>query len=147
MDKITIKGIELTTLKRIKHPLGDIFHGLKSDNAAFKGFGEAYFSSIKDNAIKAWKRHKRMTLNLVVPVGKVKFVFYDDRNDSETKGTFNEYILSPDDNYCRLTVSPNIWFGFKGMDSTDSLVLNIADIPHDPEEVNRAEIIDIEYNW
>ena len=38
-------------------------------------FGEAYFSKIKFNKIKAWKYHSKMTLNLAVPHGKVKFVF------------------------------------------------------------------------
>ena len=33
------------------------------------GFEEAYFSLIDKDAVKAWKRHKTMTLNLVVPLG------------------------------------------------------------------------------
>ena len=32
-------------------------------------FGEAYFSKIKFNKIKAWKYHSKMMLNLAVPHG------------------------------------------------------------------------------
>ena len=38
---------------------------------------EAYFSIIKPGYIKAWKLHKKMTMNIVVPIGSVQFVFYD----------------------------------------------------------------------
>ena len=41
-------------------------------------FGEVYFSSIKPKSVKAWKLHKKMTLNIVVPVGKVRFALFDD---------------------------------------------------------------------
>ena len=40
-------------------------------------FGEIYFSNINSLCIKAWKKHKIMTLNLIVPIGKVRFVFHD----------------------------------------------------------------------
>ena len=36
-------------------------------------------SKIKFGKIKAWKFHTKMILNLIVPVGKVKFVFYSQK--------------------------------------------------------------------
>ena len=36
---------------------------------------EELFSTIKCNKIKAWKRHLKMTMNLIVPLGNVKFIF------------------------------------------------------------------------
>ena len=46
MDKIGVEGVLLTPLKRIHHPKGDVFHGMKKSDAGFSGFGEAYFSTI-----------------------------------------------------------------------------------------------------
>ena len=83
MDKINIEGVILTPLKKISHPRGDVFHGMKKSDNGYAGFGEAYFSTIKNGEIKGWNKHKRMTLNLVVPVGKVIFIIYDGREKSD----------------------------------------------------------------
>ncbi len=49
--------------------------------------------------------------------------------------------------YARLTVPPNIWMGFQGMSKSQSLLLNVADIEHDPKEGLKKEIEEISYNW
>ena len=74
-----LDGVILTPLKKIGHPKGDVFHAMKSSDEGFCGFGEAYFSVVSHNAIKAWKRHHEMTLNLVVPVGKIRFVLFESK--------------------------------------------------------------------
>ena len=73
--------IIIKPLKKFNLEEGDVLHALKSTDKEFSGFGEAYFSSIKTQKIKAWKRHLKMTMNLVVPVGNVQFNFYDDQKD------------------------------------------------------------------
>ena len=85
-----MEGVAVHPLKHIVVPKGDIYHALKSTDEGYAGFGEAYFSQIEQGAAKGWKRHNRMTLNLVVPVGAVKFVIYDDREGSPTRGQFEE---------------------------------------------------------
>jgi len=126
MDKIKIKGVILTPLKKITHPKGDILHGMKNNDDGYSGFGEAYFSTIKRGDIKGWNRHKNMTLNLIVPTGEVTFVIYDDREKSKTKETFYKVDLSPS-NYKRLTVPPGLWLAFKGgYANKNNLILNTA---------------------
>ena len=78
MGKIKNKKVLITPLKRIKVTNGDVLHALKKTDLGFSDFGEAYFSCIEKNQIKAWKKHKVMTLNLIVPYGRVKFVFTED---------------------------------------------------------------------
>lgn len=134
----------ITPLDIIKVNKGDIMHAMKSHDPGFSGFGEAYFSVVSYNAIKAWKRHHEMTLNLVVPVGKIRFVLFDDRKASNTQ--FQEVIISKD-NYCRLTVPPMVWIGFQGLSDNGSMLLNIADIEHNPHEVDKKNIEQIEFNW
>ena len=146
MVEVNIDGVALTPLKKIQHPMGDVFHGMKKSDVGFSGFGEAYFSTINNGEIKGWNKHKRMTLNLVVPMGEVTFVIYDDREKSRSKGKFFEVTLSQA-NYHRLTVPPGIWIAFKGNNSKPNLILNIADLEHDPEEIERLELDQIGYNW
>jgi len=87
-----------------------------------------------------------MTLNLIVPAGEIKFVMYDDRLESKTRTNFYEVRLSPK-NYKRLTVEPGIWMAFQGIDRYLNILLNIANIEHDPLEGESIGINDIKYNW
>jgi dTDP-4-dehydrorhamnose 3,5-epimerase len=136
--------IILNPLKVIDTKGGNVMHAMKNTDLGYKGFGEAYFSEIEYKSVKAWKRHKEMTLNLIVPVGKVRFILFDDREN--LKGIFKEFIIGHD-SYSRLTVPPLVWFGFQGLKKNISTVLNIANITHDPNEVDRKNIDEIEFNW
>ena len=144
MDRI-IPDVQLTSLKIINTPGGDVLHGMKNDDPGFAGFGEAYFSIVNPGTVKGWKRHKLMTLNLVVCFGKVRFVIYDDRRDQEDN-LFQEVILSSD-NYSRLTVPPMMWMGFQGVGTESNMLLNMVDIEHSAEEIDRLELNDINFNW
>jgi len=147
MDKITVSGVILTPLKQIFHPKGDVFHGMKASDLGYDGFGEAYFSTIHCDDIKPWKRHLRMTLNFVIPVGKIRFVIYDDRTDSPTKNSFFDVTLG-EGNYQRITIPAEVWVAFRGIGTGLNLLLNIASIEHDPTEIERKEKLeDIKYDW
>lgn len=141
-----IDGVVLTPLKQIDNPKGDIYHGIKASSKEFHGFGEMYFSLIKLNERKGWKKHTKMISNLIVPQGEVKFYLYDDRANSPTKGLFNEIKLSPKNYYC-LTVPNNIWMAFEGI--SDGMVVNFANIEHDPAEAITLDLFDpyIPYAW
>lgn len=148
---IMIDGVLLTPLKQISHPKGDVFHAMKRMDPGYIDFGEAYFSSIHQGLVKAWKCHSRMTLNLVCMVGSIHFVLYDGRGSSTTYGQFMEVTLSPDkpELYRRITIPPGVWMAFVGIGEGKSMLLNVADIPHDPtEQVNiPADESDIKFDF
>ncbi len=138
----TLGGIITTHLSTIPTDGGDVLHGIKKNEETYFGFGEAYFSNIKKGKIKGWKLHKDMTMNLIVPSGTVKFVFFDETFTSHKELTIGRL------NYCRVTVPPKIWFAFQGLDNQyPNLVFNFANLQHDPNEVIRKEINEIFYNW
>lgn len=128
-----VAGVIITPLKRIEGDKGSVFHGVKKTDEGFAGFGEAYFSTVNPQTIKGWKKHYEMTMNLVVPQGAIKFVIYDDRENSSTKGIFQEIIISSE-NYCRLTVPSQVWMAFEGIGNGQNLLLNVANMLHDPDE-------------
>ena len=134
MSKFNTRKITIKALQKFKLDEGDVFHALKASESEYHGFKEAYFSTIKNNKIKAWKRHFKMTMNLIVPIGKVQFIFYD-----ENKNLLKNIIIG-EDNYSRITVPPMIWFGFKGLSSKTSYILNISNELHDPSEVERKPL-------
>ena len=141
-----IEGLKVTRLKEIVTQGGNVFHGMKINDPGYVGFGEAYFSRIEARAIKPWKRHRKLTLNIVVPVGTIRFVVFDDRDESKTQGIFQEIILSQN-NYCRLTVPPMLWMAFQCVENEFGLLLNIADMPHDPLESDRKKLEEILFSW
>jgi dTDP-4-dehydrorhamnose 3,5-epimerase len=146
MDTEIISGVIITPLKKIINLKGDVFHGMKKSDSGYSGFGEAYFSTINYNDIKPWKKHKKMTLNFIVPVGEIQVVIYDDRENSPTKGKFNNFVISIND-YNRITIPPDVWVAFRGLSKELNLLLNITDIEHDPDEMERINFCDIVYQW
>mgnify|MGYP001172312743 CR=1 FL=1 len=134
-----IKGIIKTRLKKIENDSGSIYHAFKKSDESFKNFGEVYFSFVKKNVTKGWTLHKQMTLNLVVPVGKIVFNFIDYRDKSSTKNEKNIILMSKED-YFRLTIPPNILFAFRGIENNQNMLVNIADIEHDPNESIKEDL-------
>ena len=128
-----IDGINISPLKIINGNEGFIMHALKKNETDFNEFGEAYFSSVNYKSIKGWKKHTKMISNLIVPIGEIRFVFFDDRLGSITKGMFLEVYLKKE-NYSRLCVQPGIWMAFQGMSKNLNVLLNISSILHDPNE-------------
>ena len=141
-----IIGVKISPLKIIESPNGNVFHVMKNTDKEYISFGEAYFSSTNPNSIKGWKRHKIMQLNIIVNVGSIRFVIYDDRKNSHTLGCFQEEVLSLE-NYCRLTIPPMVWFAFQGTAKTKSILLNIASIPHNTKEVETQPLEKFNFHW
>lgn len=142
-----IEGVSLHPLKQISVPKGDLWHAFKVTDEGFVGFGEAYFTQIKPHEVKGWKRHNRYVLNLVVVSGTIKFIIYDDREDSITNGQFQEITLTPNGNYQRLTIAPGLWMAFAGADEDTSMLMDFIPEVHDPSEGDRKELAEIPYNF
>ena len=133
--------IQVKPQQQISTAGGDVWHALKSTEDSFIGFGEAYFSWVEPGAIKAWKQHLHMTMNLIVPIGTVRFIFYELENNSFREERIGKF------SYARLTVPPRIWFGFQGISGAPSLMLNVANMPHDPKEIERKSLEEIRFDW
>jgi dTDP-4-dehydrorhamnose 3,5-epimerase len=143
-----IDGVVLTPLRQIFDERGKVMHMLREDSPVFSRFGEIYFSCTHPGVVKAWHLHKEMTLNYAVIHGEIKFVLYDDRVDSPTRGEIQEFFISPE-NYMLVTVPPMIWNGFKSIGTTASIVANCSTLPHSADELERRSPSDpgIPYSW
>lgn len=132
----------LSPLSSFKSDSGSVLHALKHSDSLYNGFGEAYFSTVNYLAIKGWKMHTKMTLNIVVPFGDIKFCIF-----SPNSFHLRRELVIGESNYQRLTIFPNIWFGFQGLSEPHSILLNIADIPHDDGEVLCANLDQFVFPW
>ncbi len=146
MGGSVIDGVLVTPQRRISNPKGEVMHALKRSGPGFIGFAEAYFSTVLPGVTKGWKRHRRVTLNIVVPVGSIRFVIHDDRAESPTRGRFLEVALGPH-NYARLTVPPRLWTAFRGVGAGTNLLLNIIDEEHDSAEADDVDLSTFGFPW
>ncbi|HLF34046.1 MAG TPA: dTDP-4-dehydrorhamnose 3,5-epimerase family protein [Cyclobacteriaceae bacterium] len=132
MDFREIKDVLVSFPGVIDTPKGEVMKIMKKSDPEFVNFGEAYFSVVRKGMIKGLKRHSRMTCNLVVPAGSVTFLLFDDRKGSGTFGFVQRVNLSRSQ-YKKLTIPPGVIYGFIG-EEENNIILNIADIEHDPDE-------------
>ncbi|MDA9069114.1 dTDP-4-dehydrorhamnose 3,5-epimerase family protein, partial [Gammaproteobacteria bacterium] len=129
-----IDGVFVSDLKEIQDIKGSVLHVMRNDDALFKSFGECYCSEVNPGSVKGWKKHSLQSQNIAVPVGILKFVLIDLRPDSPSLNNFLEIFLGRPDNYSRLHIPINIWYGFKCISADPALIVNCADLPHQPEE-------------
>jgi len=143
-----IEGVTFAPLRRIPDERGTIMHMLRRDDPHFVDFGEIYFTTIYQDAVKGWHRHREMTLNYACPVGRIKLVLFDDREGSPTRGTLVEAYLGPD-NHALAVIPPEVWNGMKGLSAPFALVANCATHTHDPSRAERLDPYgsEIPYDW
>ena len=147
--ELPVDGVGIFPLKVFTDERGALLHMLRLESSNQERYGEIYFSEINPGVIKAWKYHSRMTQRLTVPVGRVKFVLYDDREGSPTRGAIATFVLGRPEFYRLLVIPQGIWYGFKGISENASLIANCPDIPHDPSELHSASIDSdvVPYRW
>ncbi|MDA9697645.1 cupin domain-containing protein [Candidatus Pelagibacter sp.] len=121
MKIITIKG------KIIRHKKGNIKKFITKKSKEFKGFGECYFSEIKKNQIKGWKKNRTTNQMISVIKGKVKFFLLDDRKKKINKLNL---ILDENKNYKKIIIPKNVWYAFKGVSDEKSILFNFLSIEH-----------------
>ena len=145
----SIEGVLVTGLRQIVDERGSVLHHMRSDAPEFTAFGECYFSEMVPGAVKAWKRHREQTQYLAVPIGRVRFVIYDDRESSPTVGELVCVELGRPDDYHRLRIPNGVWYGFTCLSDRPALIANCADRLHDPADAELRPEDDprIPYRW
>lgn len=116
-----------------KNLKGDVYKILNINSKIYKGFGELYMTTLNKNVSKGWNFHKKMTLNLFVVKGKVRFFL---RKDNKLiKKTFSE------DGNKILTVKPKVWFKIVNLINKKSKIMNFANLKHNQNEIIKKEIL------
>ena len=134
MTQIILPGVTFTPLRKIKVVGGDVYHGLKCGESSYTHFGELYFSFVENGAIKGWKQHKVMRLNLIVPVGNIEFFIHSEKENRTVS------LCIGDNNYGRLTIDPGYWMAFSGISDGINMLANLASIEHKPNEAINVDI-------
>lgn len=134
----SLAGVVVQPLDIVRDARGDILRMLRSDNPLFGPIHEVYFSYVNPGVIKAWKRHLLMTQRFAVPVGMIELILFDERDDSSTRGQLQVVQLGIE-SYSLIVIPPLVWYGFRGLSENPAMIVNCADMRHDPNEIERRE--------
>jgi len=129
-EDINIEGVQIVPLKKFPDERGTIMHGVRADNI-LNPFGEVYFKKLYQGVINGWHVHKTLILNYICLQGMIKLVLYDVRENSPTKGEFQE-IFFGDDNYVLVHIPAGVANATKGITEPYALFCNIASEPYNP---------------
>jgi len=136
-----IDGVRITP-RRVTHDFrGDVMHFLRNTDDEFTEFGEVYFSKIIAGQRKTWRRHRVAVSQLVVPIGTVEILLFDDRPASLTEHVHYKLAIG-ETNHQLVTVPPLVWYAFENSGDTTALIANCSSLPHDPNESDRREFSD-----
>lgn len=136
-----INGVSISPRRVTEDIRGSVLHMLKRTDDVFTDFGEIYFSKINVGKEKAWRRHRLAVSQLVVPIGSVRFILFDDRDSSSTRNECMDVVIG-ESNHQLLTVPPMVWYAFSNVGADTALVGNCSSLPHDPDESDRRDFSD-----
>jgi dTDP-4-dehydrorhamnose 3,5-epimerase len=145
-----IAGVKVKELKVLCDERGQLFEVLRSDESLFSRFGQAYITSCYPGVVKAWHLHRIQTDNLCLVCGKAKFVLYDSRENSPTKGEINEFFPC-DEKRLLVQIPPGVYHGFKNIGTGEMLVLNLPTEVYNYNQPDEYRVDphknDIPYDW
>lgn len=145
-----IEGVKVKNLKAIPDERGRLMEILRCDDPLFSKFGQVYITTAYPGVVKAWHKHRKQIDNFVIIKGMAKFVLYDDREDSKTKGHFQEFFLG-EHNPMMVQVPPGVYHGMKAISTEEVIALNVPTecYNHDQPDEQRVEphLDEIPYDW
>ncbi len=145
-----IEGVKVKKLRVIPDERGMLMEMVRCDDEDFIKFGQVYMTTAYPGVVKGWHYHRKQYDNMVVVMGMMKIVLYDNRKDSPTFGEVNEFFAGAH-NPVRITIPPNVCHGFKCISTEEALVINTVTEPYDydnPDEFRyEPHGNDIPYEW
>jgi len=145
-----IDGVQLKKLRQIPDERGFVLEILRADDPFFKKFGQTYLSVVYPGVVKGWHFHKIQTDHFTVIKGMAKVVLYDQRQDSKTFGTINEFFIG-ELNPMLIVIPPLVVHGMKGIGAEPAYLINCPSelYNYDKPDEYRIDPYDpsIPYNW
>ncbi len=101
---------------------GNVYKYIEISNS-FKKISEVYFSKVKKNSIKAWKKNKTSNQFFYVFDGKIILKIFDDRGKNNK---IYNFTLGKKTKYSKILIPKNVWYGFKGIEKNNLIVNSLS---------------------
>lgn len=99
----------------------------------------SYWVTIRPGAIKGWILHETYEDRLFLASGAVRWVLYDDREGSATRGRLNELFFD-EHNRSLLRIPRGVWHAVQNVGGTDSVMVNHPTEPYDYENPDKTRL-------
>ena len=96
----------------------------------------AYQGSVRPGQIKSWVVHRKQTDRIFTAAGVQRWVFFDDRKGSRTRGMLNHFTFS-EANRTLLIIPVGVWHAVQNVGQTDACFINLPTHPYnhaDPDK-------------
>jgi len=129
-----IDGVRLKEVKNVPKLNGyltEIFRQDWFDNQV--KIDQVFQVKLSINGLSAWHAHRKTVDRLFVSEGLMRIVLYDDRPESPTRRTVNEFRLGS----IRpglVIVPPRVWHGVQNIGDGESTILNLVDTAYAYED-------------
>ena len=145
-----IDGVKVKKLKIIPDERGRLMEILRRDDEFFEKFGQVYMTTVKPGVVKAWHYHRLQRDNFCCVKGKIQIGLYDARKGSPTFGKTMNIIAGLEEPKL-ISIPPNVYHGFKGIDEEESIVINTPTEPYNHAKPDEYRLDpydnDIPYDW
>ena len=128
-----IDGVKIIPRQRHADDRGYVTEILRSDEAHFEGFGQAYVTACYPGVVKAWHRHGKQTDFFYVVSGTMKVGLHDDRPESPSRGEYQVILLGERGDDVQLLIPAGVWHGMMAIEKF-SIMLNIPTTLYDYDE-------------
>ncbi len=144
-----INGVQIKRLEKYPDARGYFVENLRANDQVFGGkFGQWSESLMYTGVIKAWHIHEIQTDYWRAPVGVIRAVLCDMREDSSTHGVIDEYLLGTDYDPLLIKIPPGVAHGCKVLQGP-ALLSYITSHSYNPNDEGRIPFDSerIDYDW
>ncbi|MFC6733729.1 dTDP-4-dehydrorhamnose 3,5-epimerase family protein [Haladaptatus sp. DYSN1] len=136
IDGVEVKDLQVNTDER-----GHLVEIFRKDWDIYEPApAQSYYSISYPGVIRAWHRHNRGQVDhFVCPKGRVKVGIYDDREDSQTAGELNTFIIG-EHNQQVIRIPGDCWHGFKVIGNEQSMLINFPTNLYDYEDPDEERL-------
>lgn len=136
-----IDGVEVKDLQVNADERGHLVEVFRDDWDTYDPTPEmAYYSLSYPGVIRAWHRHLRGQVDyFVCPQGRIKVGIYDDRDESNTKGEVNSFVIG-EHNQKAIRIPGDCWHGFKTLGNEQAILLNFPTNQYDYENPDEERL-------
>lgn len=140
-----IEGVELKELKTYPDQHGFFREVLRVDDSCFDNFGQWSHSMKVQGTIKAWHIHQYQTDYWYVPIGLMRAVLVDMREEF-SRGLMSEFLLGDNQPVVVLKIPPGVAHGLKVLQGPAHLFY-ITSRVYNPDDEGRIPVTKINYDW
>lgn len=147
-----IEGVEVRDLQVNTDERGHLVEMFREDWELYDPEpAMSYYSMSYPGVVRAWHRHDRGQVDhFVCPKGRIKVGIYDDREDSNTQGDLDTFVIG-EHNQQVVRIPGDCWHGFKAIGDEPAFLINfptnLYDYENPDEERLSPDTDEIPLDW